>query len=146
MEKISVKVKKLSNHAQLPSYATDGSAACDIFAAEDAIVEHGNFKLIKTGLSIELPAGYEAQIRPRSGLALKHGVTILNTPGTLDEDYRGELCILLMNHGKSDFRVSRGDRIAQMLISKVHRIEWEISESLSETKRGSGGFGHSGMK
>src|SRR5690606_16908576 len=101
--------------------------------------------LIPTGLSIELPAGYEAQIRPRSGLAYKHGITVLNSPGTIDADYRGELKVLLINFSDTNFKIVHGERIAQMIVAKHEQIRWESSESLSETVRGSGGYGHTGL-
>jgi dUTP pyrophosphatase len=103
-------------------------------------------KLIPTGLYIELPEGYEAQIRPRSGLALKHGLTVLNTPGTIDADYRGEICVILINLSDKEFIIEDGERICQMVIAKHEKVDWEAVEVLSETKRGEGGFGHTGVK
>ena len=131
---------------EVPAYATDGSAGMDLRAnlVSEVIIHSGERMLIPTGLSIELPVGYEAQIRPRSGLALKHGVTVLNSPGTVDADFRGEIGVVLINHGKESFTISNGDRIAQMVIAKHERIEFEQVKSLNETDRGSGGFGSTG--
>ncbi len=130
----------------LPAYATSQSAGVDLEAAIDAPVtlQPGERKLIETGLAIALPEGYEAQIRPRSGLAFKNGVTVLNSPGTIDADYRGEIKIILANLGAEAFTVERGMRIAQMVIAKHERLEWNIVENLDETERGAGGFGSTG--
>ncbi|HPD83446.1 MAG: dUTP diphosphatase [Alphaproteobacteria bacterium] len=130
----------------LPTYATEQSAGMDLTAALEEAIELGPWErmLIPTGLSIALPAGYEAQIRPRSGLALKHGVTVLNTPGTIDADYRGEIGVILANMSKDPFTVERGMRIAQMVIAKHATVEWEVAEELDQTKRGAGGFGSTG--
>jgi dUTP pyrophosphatase len=132
----------------LPTYATAQSAGMDLCAAIEEPVElaGGERALIPTGLAIALPAGYEAQIRPRSGLAVKNGVTVLNTPGTIDADYRGEIKVVLVNLGKEPFTVERGMRVAQMVIARYEHIEWEIVESLEETTRGAGGFGSTGTK
>jgi dUTP pyrophosphatase len=131
---------------QLPTYATEQSAGMDLTAAlEEAVeIEPGDRLLIPTGLSIALPKGYEAQVRPRSGLALKHGITVLNTPGTIDADYRGEIGVILINHGKEPFTVERGMRIAQMVIERHAIVEWDVAENLEETDRGAGGFGSTG--
>lgn len=130
----------------LPTYATEHSAGMDLTAAlEEAIeIDPGQRMLIPTGLAIALPDGYEAQIRPRSGLALKHGVTVLNSPGTIDADYRGEVGVILANLGTEPFTVERGMRIAQMVIAKHAKVEWEVVDTLNETERGSGGFGSTG--
>ncbi len=118
----------------------------DIYAdiENEITVKPGEIAMIPTGIAIELPPGYEAQIRPRSGLALNHGITLLNTPGTIDSDYRGEIKIILINLGKKEFKIKRGDRIAQMIISKYAKVEWEETTELNATKRGAGGFGHTG--
>ena len=131
---------------QLPEYATEGSAGMDLCAAVASDVELNSLetKLIPTGFAIELPLGFEAQIRPRSGLALKHQVGILNSPGTIDSDYRGEVKILLTNFGRQPFTVKRGDRIAQMIIQRYTRVNWEEVEKVNDTIRGAGGFGHTG--
>ncbi|MGV3507669.1 MAG: dUTP diphosphatase [Sphingobacteriaceae bacterium] len=131
----------------LPSYETELSAGMDLRAnlSEDILIKPLQRALIPTGLFIELEKGYEAQIRPRSGLALKHGITVLNSPGTIDADYRGEVKILLVNLSDTDFTITNGDRIAQMIISKHEQIIWEIAEELNETVRGAGGYGHTGI-
>lgn len=133
----------------LPSYATPGSAGLDLRAnlkdTSSYILRPGDSVLIPTGVHVKLPQGYEAQIRPRSGLALKHSITVLNTPGTIDADYIDEIGVILINHGTLRFVIENGDRIAQMIISKYERISWEEVESLDETER-KGGFGHTGIK
>lgn len=132
----------------LPAYQTTLAAGMDVYAAvyDDVIICAGDRALIPTGIVIALPPGYEAQMRPRSGLAYKHGVTTLNAPGTIDADYRGEVSVLLINHGKDDFVVRRGDRIAQLVIQRVEQIEWLETAFIdsSETERGSGGYGSTG--
>ena len=144
-----LKIKKLENSQglALPKYETNGSAGMDLIASidEDIIIKSGEIKLIKTGIAIALEKGFEAQIRPRSGLALKNGITVLNTPGTIDSDYRGEICVILINHSKLDFVVSRGMRIAQMIIAKYEQAEIIAVENLDETVRGSSGFGSTGV-
>jgi dUTP pyrophosphatase len=133
---------------QLPSYETALSAGMDLRAAvpenEPLVVKPGERVLTPTGLTIALPAGYEAQVRPRSGLALKHGITCLNTPGTIDADYRGEVKVILINLGQDAFTITRGERIAQMVIAPVTQGAWDVVETLSETARGAGGFGSTG--
>jgi dUTP pyrophosphatase len=143
---VAVAIKRLANGADLPlpAYETAGAAGMDLRAAEDAILAPGARVLMPTGIAIALPEGYEAQVRPRSGLAAKHGVTVLNAPGTIDCDYRGEIKVPLINHGDQDFEIKRGDRIAQMVIAPVSRALWVITEELDDTKRGAGGFGSSG--
>jgi dUTP pyrophosphatase len=144
-----VSVRRLPHGADLPlpAYATAQSAGLDLMAAvaSDVTLAPGARQLIPTGLAIALPPGFEAQVRPRSGLALKHGVTVLNSPGTIDADYRGEVQVLLVNHGAQPFVVRRGDRIAQMVVAPVTRIAWNIVERLDETERGSGGYGSTGI-
>ena len=134
----------------LPAYQTSGAAAVDLLAATAAhsklIIEPGARELVPTGLCIQLPSGYEAQIRPRSGLALKHGVTVLNSPGTIDCDYRGEIGVLLINLGSVPFEISRGERIAQLVVAPVTRVAFSIVGTLASTERGSGGFGSTGIK
>jgi dUTP pyrophosphatase len=143
---IQLKFKRESNGEglELPSYQSAGAAGMDVRAAEERMVQPGETALIPTGFSMEIPVGYEAQIRPRSGLAAKHGITLLNSPGTIDHDFRGEVKIILTNLGHKPFFIHRGDRVAQMVIAKFERVEIEIVEELSETERGSGGFGHTG--
>jgi dUTP pyrophosphatase len=132
----------------LPFYATSHAAGADLRAAidEDVIIEAGKHTLIKTGFAMALPDNYEAQIRPRSGLALKHGISVLNTPGTIDADYRGEVGLILVNHGSQPFTVQRGDRIAQMIIAPFVQADFQHVSELSETVRGTGGFGSSGKQ
>ena len=146
---LKVKVKQLPHGADipLPKYMSEHAAGMDLFAAVsgELVIPSGEWKLVPTGLAIALPEGFEAQVRPRSGLALKQGVSILNTPGTVDADYRGEVGVILMNHGKTDLVIKRGDRIAQMIINKIERIEFEEVEELPSTERGAGGFGHTGV-
>lgn len=145
---ISVEIRRLPNGEglTLPAYETAGAAGMDIRAAEDVTLKPGARHLVATGLSIALPQGYEAQVRPRSGLAVKHGVTVLNAPGTIDCDYRGEVKVPLINHGQVDFIIARGDRIAQLVVAPVTRINWREVETLGETARGKGGFGSSGQR
>ena len=131
----------------LPEHQTESSAGADIHAYlpdGGVIISPGEKEIIPTGIYIEIPVGYEVQVRPRSGLAFKHGVTVLNSPGTIDADYRGEVKVLLINHGKEAFVVKSGERIAQMVFSKNQRFEWESVNRLSDTERGSGGYGSSG--
>jgi dUTP pyrophosphatase len=139
-----VKVKKLDPSATVPCYAHPGDAGMDLCSNEDASIEPGATRLVKTGITIELPANTEAQVRPRSGLALKQQVSVLNTPGTIDEGYRGEVGVILINHGKSVFQIEKGMRIAQMVVKPVLRVEIEEVEQLSDTARGEGGFGSTG--
>lgn len=133
---------------ETPIYATEQSAGMDLRAnlKESVTLNPLERKLIPTGLYISLPAGFEAQVRPRSGLALKKGITVLNTPGTIDADYRGEICVILVNLSNEPFVVENGERIAQMVVAKHERVEWQEVEVLDETERGAGGFGHTGTK
>lgn len=146
---MKVKIIKLDNlsNLPLPSYATNGSAGMDICAAnkEPIVLVPGETLMIPTGLAIELSPGYECQVRSRSGLAAKYGIFCLNSPGTIDSDYRGEIKVILSNFGKDHFTINYGDRIAQLVIAKYERIDWELSEKLTETDRGSGGFGSTGV-
>ncbi len=139
-----LKVKKLKEDAKLPVYSTEGSAGLDLFSAEEVEIQPGQWKLVGTGISIELPDNFEAQVRPRSGLALK-GITVLNTPGTIDPDYRGEVKVILFNVSDQNFKVEKGMKIAQLVISKFERVKVEVVDSLSNTKRGEGGFGSTGI-
>ena len=133
---------------QIPAYATSQSAGMDLRAniEKPILLQSLDRVLVPTGLHIALPEGYEAQIRPRSGLAIKHGITCLNTPGTIDADYRGDVGVILANLSKEDFVIQPGERIAQMVIGKFDQVEWEVVEELDETERGEGGFGHTGVK
>ena len=139
-----LKIKKLVPHAVVPHHAHPGDAGLDLFATDDMEIPSGEWARVGTGISIELPEGTEAQVRPRSGLALKHGVTVLNSPGTIDAGYRGEVGVILVNHGKDGFRVAKGMKIAQMVIKPVYMVDVEEVESLSDTSRGEGGFGSTG--
>lgn len=140
-----IKVIKLNELAKLPKYEHRDDSGLDLFAVEDKEIFPGNTELIRTGISIELPEGTEAQIRPRSGLALKHSITVLNTPGTIDAGYRGEVGVILINHGKTLFHVSVGMKIAQMVIAPVIHAEIEEAERLTITRRGESGFGSTGL-
>ena len=135
-------------HQPLPAYATSQSAGMDLRAnIDESIVLHlMERRLVPTGLHIALPQGFEAQIRPRSGLALKHGITVLNTPGTIDADYRGELMVLLINFSDTDFVINDGERIAQMVVARHEQIEFQLVDELDDTERGAGGYGHTGVK
>lgn len=145
---ISVAVKRLDHgkDLDLPRYQTEGAAAMDLVAAisDDIVLEPGQRALVPSGLAIALPEGYEAQVRPRSGLAYKHGVTVLNSPGTIDADYRGEVGVILINHGDIAFTITRGERIAQILFAPVTIGNWVEVDDLDETARGAGGFGSTG--
>jgi dUTP pyrophosphatase len=150
MNRINLAVKTLDHFSglDLPKYATSQSAGLDLAAAIDAdlVIKAGGFALVPTGLSIAIPEGYEAQVRPRSGLALKNQITVLNTPGTIDADYRGELKVILINLGTEDFKIERGMRIAQLIINKCYQAELIEVDVLPETVRGEGGFGSTGVK
>jgi dUTP pyrophosphatase len=139
-------VKRLAHFAglELPAYATDGAAGMDVLAAEEVTLAPGGRHAVATGLAVAIPHGYEIQVRPRSGLALKHGITVPNTPGTIDSDYRGELKVILINHGAAPFEVRRGDRIAQLVLAPVTRATWLKVDELDDTARGEGGFGSTG--
>ena len=145
---IIIPIKQLpgTDDLPLPRYATEDSAGMDLMAAnsEAMVLAKGKRILVKTGISLALPKGYEAQIRPRSGLALKHGITVLNTPGTIDADYRGEIAVILINLGEEDFIISRGMRIAQMIIGSYHKVTFKAVEDLEQTDRGNSGFGSTG--
>lgn len=141
---VKVGFKKLRQEAKVPTYGTDGAAGADLYAVQREVVGVGERVLVKTGIAIELPLGFEAQVRPRSGLALKRGVTVLNTPGTIDSDYRGEIGVILFNTGVSPFIIEPGDRIAQLVIAPVMRAEFVDAQELSETERAEGGFGSTG--
>ena len=130
----------------LPLYATEHSAGADLRSVITTVVKKGEIKLIPTGIRMAIPIGYEVQVRPRSGLALKHGITLTNSPGTIDSDYRGEVGVILQNLGNEDFEVKEGDRIAQMVLSKVYTAKFIITDELSDTVRGEGGFGHTKIK
>ena len=146
---IEIKFKRLRkelNHIPLPSYATKGSAGLDIYAAieKPITLTHGAIEMVPTNISVEIPEGYEIQVRPRSGLAAKHGIGILNSPGTIDSDYRGEIKIIIINFGEEDFVIQPAERIAQLVVSKVYTAKFIETDELKNTSRGEGGFGHTG--
>jgi dUTP pyrophosphatase len=143
---IKVEVKRLPHGAglPLPAYATTGAAGMDVVSAEDVTIAPGARHAVATGLSMAIPQGYEVQVRPRSGLALKHGITVPNTPGTIDSDYRGELKVILINLGSEPFVIARGDRVAQLVLAPVVQAAWDEVDELDATERGEGGFGSTG--
>jgi len=141
---LKLEIKKLDPRAHIPVYQTAEAAGFDLHAIESLTLAQGERALIKTGLAMALPHGYELQIRPRSGLAYKHGITVLNSPGTVDSDYRGEIMVLLINHAAESFQIQEGERIAQGVVQEVTQASFEVVDELSETQRGSGGFGSTG--
>ncbi|MCK0127263.1 dUTP diphosphatase [Erythrobacter sp. F6033] len=143
---VPVELKRLPHGEglNLPAYATDGAAGMDVVSAEDVTIEPGARHAVATGLSMAIPHGYEIQVRPRSGLAFKYGITVPNTPGTIDSDYRGELKVLLINHGTEAFAIARGDRVAQLVLAPVVQASWQEVDELDATQRGAGGFGSTG--
>ena len=142
-----MKVKVINkSFNSLPAYETELSAGCDVRSTHSEVIYPGSTSLIGTGLYVEIPAGYEIQVRPRSGLAFKKGITVLNSPGTIDADYRGEIGVLLINHGRSPITIERGERIGQLVLNKVEQIQWNESNEISNTERGSGAFGSTGEK
>ena len=143
---VPVELKRLPHGEglDLPRYATDGAAGMDVVSAEDVTLEPGARHAVATGLSVAIPHGFEIQVRPRSGLALKHGITVPNTPGTIDSDYRGELKVIMINHGAEPFAIARGDRVAQLVLAPVTQASWVEVDELDATSRGAGGFGSTG--
>lgn len=148
MEKVTVRFQKLQSTAQTPVYMSEGASGCDVLACLEAAIEiaPGTRAAVPTGLAMEIPTGYEIQVRPRSGLAWKKGLTVVNAPGTIDSDYRGELKILVINLGNESVRIESGDRIAQLVLQQVEQVSWEEVSSLNETRRGVGGFGSTGVQ
>lgn len=146
MEKVIVKIVRENDKIELPKYETSGAAGLDVRANITEPIVLGSLErtLVPTGLKIAIPEGYEVQVRPRSGLALKYGITLLNTPGTIDSDYRGELKMIIANMSKDAYTINPGERIGQLVLNKVEQIQWEVVETLGETERGAGGFGHTG--
>ena len=142
---IDLKVKKIHKQARIPEYQSSGASGFDLHSIEDIVLKAGSFGVVKTGLAFEIPNGYEIQVRARSGLAYKNGIGVLNSPGTIDSDYRGEVMVILFNFSKEDFCIKSGDRIAQAILSKVSMANLIISDDLEETKRGSNGFGSTGV-
>lgn len=148
MEQIRVTLKRVRHGSDLPLplHMTPHAAGMDLYAdlQEDIVLSPGGRTLVPTGIAIALPDGYEAQIRPRSGLAIKHGISLVNSPGTIDADYRGEIAVIVINHGSEPFVIRRGERIAQMVVARFSRVEWLEAAELPDTERGAGGFGHTG--
>lgn len=144
MKKLGVKVKILNPDAIIPKYQTEEAAGFDLHSVEEKTIKAGERDVVKTGLAVALPKGYELQVRPRSGLALKNGVTVLNTPGTVDSDYRGELMVILLNTSKEDFAIKKGERIAQAVIKEILQADFAVVDELDSTERGTGGFGSTG--
>lgn len=141
---VMVRILPHGRGLDLPAYATDGAAGMDVVSAEDVTIAPGGRHAVATGLSVAIPVGFEIQVRPRSGLALKHGISVPNAPGTVDSDYRGEVKVILINHGAEAFDIRRGDRVAQLVLAPVTRASWIEVEELDETARGEGGFGSTG--
>jgi len=145
-ETVTLKIKKLEPEAVIPEYKTKGACGMDICALNGGTIYPGGIVLVKTGLMFEIPEGYEVQVRPRSGLAFKHGITVLNAPGTIDSDYRGPVGVILVNHGMERFNFEPGERIAQIVLSKAYQAKIEVVAAVNETERGEGGFGSTGTK
>jgi len=143
---MKIKIKKVHEKAIVPKYARKGDAGMDVYSVEGLIVKSKERKLISTGLSFEIPEGFEIQVRPKSGLALNHGLTIVNTPGTLDSGYRGELKVILLNTGENDYEIKPGEKIAQIVLARYEQAEIEEVSELSDSERGAGGFGSTGLK
>ena len=144
---MNISIKKLNINAEIPTYKTKGASGADLYACldDDIKINPNEFKGIKTGISVEIPVGFEMQVRPRSGLALKNGITVLNSPGTIDSDYRGEIVVILINHGKEPFLVKNGDRIAQIVLAKTEQANFIEKDKLTETERNQNGFGSTGI-
>jgi dUTP pyrophosphatase len=141
-----IRVKRIDRSLPLPEYQHDGEdAGLDLYSAEDTVLKAGDYRLIKTGIMIAIPRGYGGFIYPRSGLALKHGITVLNADGVIDPGYRGEVGVILINHSQKDFEINKGDRIAQLIIHRTFPVEWEEVDELKDSQRGEGGFGHTGI-
>ena len=138
-----LKIKKLDNSATIPEYKSSQASGMDLYSLYDSVIHPNGIQIVETGIAIELPKGYEGQVRPRSGLATK-GITVMNTPGTIDNDYRGEIKVILINHANTSFFITRGDRIAQLVIAKTYKVDLEEVEELNETVRGEDGFGSTG--
>ena len=143
---MKVKILKTDKDLPTPKYAHEGDAGMDLYSAEELVLRPGEHKLVQTGIRIAVPAGYEMQVRPRSGLAAKHGISVVNAPGTIDSQYRGPVGVILINHGKNDFEIKKGDRIAQIVLNKFETIDFHEVEELDDTQRGEGGFGSTGKR
>ena len=146
LERLVVKILKVDTNAIIPKYAHEGDAGVDLFSVENYSLGPGEIRVIKTGLKMEIPRGYEMQVRPKSGLAAKYGITVLNSPGTIDSPYRGEVGVILINHGQNTYEVKTGEKIAQGVFTRVENADFVEVQELSETVRGSGGFGSTGEK
>lgn len=144
-ENLKIKIRKIKENAILPHYAHEGDAGVDLYSTEDYVLKPSQRILVSTGLSMAIPKGYEAQVRPKSGLALKYGITTCNSPGTIDSGYRGEIRVIVINHGSEEFKIEKRTKIAQMVFNKVEGAEFEEVEELDNTKRGQGGFGSTGL-
>lgn len=145
MKKIKVKLKQLDGNLSAPKYAHNGDAGCDLYSRVDVTIEPGERSLVPSGIAVSIPAGYAGFVQPRSGLAIKHGISIVNTPGLIDSKYRGEISVVLINTDKKkSFQIKRGDKIAQLVIQKIEEVEFEVVDKLDETARGAGGFGSTG--
>jgi len=142
---VKIKVQKIKDNAVIPDYAHTGDAGVDLYSTEDYLLKPGGRVLVSTGIKVAIPKGYEAQIRPKSGLALKHGLSIVNTPGTIDSGYRGEIQIIIINLGQENYKIEAGKKVAQMVIKKVEEAVFEEADSLDETSRNEGGFGSTGL-
>jgi dUTP pyrophosphatase len=143
---VEIKIKKLVSEAIIPHYVHDGDAGMDVYSIENCILEIGDIKLVKTGIAFEVPKGYEIQVRPKSGLALKNGITLTNSPGTIDSGYRGELGVIMQNCGKAAYEIKKGEKIAQIVLAKYELAEIKEATDLTESTRGAGGFGSTGLK
>ncbi|MCS7250054.1 MAG: dUTP diphosphatase [candidate division WOR-3 bacterium] len=143
MKKIKVKIKRISS-IPLPKYQTPDASGLDLYSAEDKVIKKKSFATIRTGIAIEIPKGYEAQVRPRSGLAKNYGIGVLNSPGTIDADYRGEIMVILFNFSNKNFKIKKGERIAQLVFSPIVKVKWVEVKELKKSKRNEGGFGHTG--
>ena len=143
---LKIKIKKIKENAIVPKYAHHGDAGVDLYSTEDYIIKPGERVLVSTGIAIAIPKGHEAQVRPKSGLALKHGISIVNTPGTVDCEYRGEIGVIAINLGNEDFKIEKGNKIAQMVFNKIEKADFEEVKELDDTTRGDGGFGSTGHK
>ena len=145
LENLMIKINKIKENAILPHYAHEGDAGVDLYSAENYVLRPGQITLVSTGIKLAIPKGYEAQIRPKSGLALNHGISVCNSPGTIDSGYRGEIGVITINHSKEEFKIEKGTKIAQMVFNKIEKAEFEEVKDLDNTKRGQNGFGSTGL-
>ena len=145
LENLMIKINKIKENAILPHYAHEGDAGVDLYSAENYVLRPGQITLVSTGIKLAIPKGYEAQIRPKSGLALNHGISVCNSPGTIDSGYRGEIGVITINHSKEEFKIEKGTKIAQMVFNKIEKAEFEEVKDLDTTKRGQNGFGSTGL-